>query len=99
MNDTTITIICPRCEGYIPSNDAPGAYPGALSRTDNETEICSECGVEEALIVRTPKNEWPVTQSEWPVTLSDGILGQGIRYLDAHDRRLVRILIESDAIA
>lgn len=93
MNDTMVTIICPRCEGYIPSNDAPGAYPGALSRTDNETEICSECGVEEALIVRTPKSEWPVTKSEWPVTLSDGI-----RYLDANDRRLVRIVIESGAI-
>lgn len=93
MNNTTITIICPRCEGYIPSNDAPGAYPGALSRTDNETEICSQCGVEEALIIRPPKSEWPVTESEWPVTLSDGI-----QYLDAHDRRHVRIGIESDAI-
>jgi hypothetical protein len=91
--DELISIICPRCEGYIPSNDAPGAYPGALSRTDNETEICSQCGVEEALIVRTPKSEWPVTQSEWPVTLGDGI-----RYLDAHDRRLVRIMIESEVI-
>lgn len=93
MNETMTTIICPRCEGYIPSNDAPGAFPGALSRTDNETEICSQCGVEEALIVRTPKSEWPVTKSEWPVTLSSGI-----QYLDAHDRRLVRIVIESDAI-
>lgn len=41
--------ICPRCDGYIPNNEMPGAYRGALSRTDNQTEICSECGSEEAL--------------------------------------------------
>jgi hypothetical protein len=40
--------ICPLCDGYIPNNDQPGAYPGALSRRDNKTEICSECGVREA---------------------------------------------------
>jgi hypothetical protein len=26
-----------------------GRYPGALSRTDNKTQICSDCGVAEAL--------------------------------------------------
>lgn len=36
--------ICPRCAGFIPSNERPGAYRGALSRTDNETEVCSACG-------------------------------------------------------
>jgi hypothetical protein len=41
--------ICPKCEGYIPNNVTPGAYPGALSRVDNKTEICSECGILEAL--------------------------------------------------
>ena len=41
--------LCPRCGGYIPNNDTPGMYPGALSRLDNETEICSECGVDEAM--------------------------------------------------
>lgn len=40
--------VCPACGGYIPNNDTPGAYPGALSRRDNETEICSECGQREA---------------------------------------------------
>jgi len=40
--------VCPDCGGYIPNNDTPGAYPGALSRRDNETEICSECGQREA---------------------------------------------------
>lgn len=43
-------VICPRCESnYIPNNEFPGEYPGALSRVDNKTEICSECGVLEAL--------------------------------------------------
>jgi hypothetical protein len=41
--------VCPLCKGYIPNNDTPGEYPGALSRVDNTTEICSECGVMEAL--------------------------------------------------
>ena len=37
--------ICPNCGGVI------NGYP-ALSRKDNKTEICSECGVNEAL------NDW-----------------------------------------
>lgn len=41
--------VCPRCEGYIPNNETPGLYPGAVSRLDNKTEICSACGQEEAL--------------------------------------------------
>jgi len=40
---------CPRCGGFIPNNETPGAYPGALSRIDNKTEICSACGEDEAL--------------------------------------------------
>ena len=39
---------CPRCGGFIPNNKTPGAYPGALSRTDNSTYVCSECGRIEA---------------------------------------------------
>lgn len=41
---------CPRCTHFIPSDENPGAYPGAISRVDNETEICSNCGVEEAIL-------------------------------------------------
>lgn len=41
--------ICFICSGYIPNNETPGAYPGALSRWDNETEICSLCGSAEAM--------------------------------------------------
>lgn len=41
--------ICPRCNGYIPSNENPGAHIGAISRLDNKTEVCSQCGTEEAV--------------------------------------------------
>jgi len=41
--------ICPSCNGFIPSNENPGAYMGAISRKDNKTEICSKCGESEAL--------------------------------------------------
>lgn len=51
--------ICPRCEGWIPSNSEPGAYPGAISRLDNETEICSQCGSEEAVL------DWQHRLTDW----------------------------------
>lgn len=56
---------CPRCLGGIPNNAARGMYPGALSRTDNETEICSACGTLEALedfsgVGCAPQSEWKV---------------------------------------
>ena len=46
---TVAAPICPRCEGFIPNNEWPGANPGALSRLDNKTEICSACGTDEAM--------------------------------------------------
>lgn len=42
---------CPRCGGGVPNSVNPGAYPGALSRYDNKTYICSSCGTEEALMM------------------------------------------------
>ena len=41
--------VCPSCDGFIPNNETPGAYMGAISRKDNTTEICSACGTAEAL--------------------------------------------------
>ena len=58
---------CPRCGDYIPNNIQPGAYPGALSRTDNATEICSECGLIEAMEDHFYGS--PTNQSEWVVNL------------------------------
>ena len=56
--------ICPRCLGYIPNVWTPGHYPGALSRTDNRTEICSDCGTQEAIeqvfgAGLRPREAWP----------------------------------------
>ncbi len=48
---------CPRCGGLIPNNESPGAYPGALSRVDNKTEICSSCGSAEAFDL-LPMSVW-----------------------------------------
>ena len=53
--------ICPRCLGYIPSNEEPGAYPGAGSRYNRSIEICSWCGVDEAMgrgVI--PPDQWPI---------------------------------------
>lgn len=57
-----LRIRCPRCRSRL----LPSGYPGALSRADNVTEVCSECGVEEALrdlggLAReNPALDWPV---------------------------------------
>jgi hypothetical protein len=41
---------CPQCNGPIPNALHEGQYSGALSRIDNKTEICSDCGVREAIM-------------------------------------------------
>lgn len=40
---------CPRCGGCVPNDQEPGRFPGALSRADNETYVCSACGSLEAM--------------------------------------------------
>lgn len=40
---------CRRCGGGVPNDERAGEYPGALSRLDNQTYICSRCGEEEAM--------------------------------------------------
>lgn len=50
MTENTSAPICPSCDGFIPNNETPGAYMGAISRKDNKTEICSACGTREALL-------------------------------------------------
>ena len=59
-------LICPRCEHFIPNDETPGAYPGAISRVNNKTEICSKCGTDEAMEnyfgnKLTPIHKWPIT--------------------------------------
>lgn len=62
---------CPRCGGYIPNDENPGAYPGALSRCTRGDEdpiyVCSACGTDEAMMQFTTGQcqipaEWPVTR-------------------------------------
>ena len=61
--------VCPICYNYIPNNQTPGAYPGALARYDNETEICSECGTAEGLagMMASPEAiaEWESSDRTW----------------------------------
>ena len=55
---------CPRCLGAVPREGQRGAYPGALSRTDNVTEVCSNCGTMEAISqiggVLQSQADWPL---------------------------------------
>jgi hypothetical protein len=61
-NDTIIEAPqCPRCLGFIPRNDKPGQYMGALSRADNKTQVCSDCGTEEAIVALVAVDEWPIS--------------------------------------
>ena len=55
---------CPRCGDPIPNAAYRGQYKGAVSRTDDMTEVCSACGVDEALgLVR----DRLVSQDYWPI--------------------------------
>jgi hypothetical protein len=66
MTRKTPDNVCPRCVGFIPSNERPGEYMGAISRIDNTTEICSECGTEEALLLLADTDNWPVFLFDFP---------------------------------
>jgi hypothetical protein len=61
--------LCPRCvERYLPAT-----YPGALSRADNATEICSTCGTDEALSNFASPNTTLPGPADWPVKVrADG---------------------------
>jgi hypothetical protein len=53
---------CPRCLSLLPVG-----YPGALSRVDNATEVCSDCGTTEAMMhfagqTLPPTDDWPVAR-------------------------------------
>lgn len=64
----TDTAMCPRCEKRPLRVTMPDGteLPGALSRSDNKTEVCSICGNDEAMVnfiekrPAQPSSEWPV---------------------------------------
>ena len=62
---------CPICFEYIPNNQTPGKYPGALARYDNQTEICSECGTTEAMLGFMATPEMLVTWQDSEQTFED----------------------------
>ena len=71
-----ITDNCPICNGPIPDEKNKGKFPGALSRYDNETEVCSKCGVAEAMLefnigkYRSPSNSETYTFEEWKIMIN-----------------------------
>ena len=68
---------CPRCGGPVPNESHPGEYPGAVSRTDNRTEVCSRCGGEEALAgIERPMEDMPPLGE-----LDSAIEGKGVEGL------------------
>ncbi len=56
---------CRRCGRVARWNDPFHRGVGALSRIDNKTMICSDCGVDEAMEnffegTITPMSDWPI---------------------------------------
>lgn len=72
MSDNT----CPRCGHMIPNDTSPGAYPGAMSRLSSGTEICSACGLDEAVgRGLVPETQWPLSENaEMAYKMSTGTL-------------------------
>jgi len=56
---------CPRCSEPRPSALNVGRDPGALSRWDNSTYICSECGNEEAMLGLSGEDISPTGPNKW----------------------------------
>ena len=71
--------VCPRCGGDVPVPGRRGAYNGAISRTDNATEICSRCGdhesVQDTHDELTPQSDWPFTFTVHSATPVDLMVG------------------------
>jgi predicted RNA-binding Zn-ribbon protein involved in translation (DUF1610 family) len=65
----TVNTICPRCGHQIPNDKTPGAYMGAMSRKDNQTEVCSPCGTEEAIL---QFSGFDLDSEDWPIEPSTG---------------------------
>lgn len=56
---------CPKCGGFIPSDMHVGRYVGALSRWDNKTEVCSDCGSREAMLQQQGRDISPEGDDKW----------------------------------
>ena len=78
---------CPRCNEPIPCREFAGMYAGAISRVDNVTEICSECGVMEAMIEFSGQFPFRFTDQ-----LVQAVLNSGFADLD----RWIEVAIDKD---
>lgn len=56
---------CPKCGGFVPSTVDVGRYVGALSRWDNKTIVCSDCGQREAFLQQQGKDISPEGDDKW----------------------------------
>lgn len=64
--------VCPRCRGDVPEPGKKGEYSGAISRTDNKTEVCTPCGNHES---EEDKRDKLTPQTEWPMKKFAGLVG------------------------
>lgn len=62
---------CPRCTEMMPSRRA------AVSRVDNETRVCSQCGLDEAVTGIVPIASWPISREAMVIRLQEWE-GEGI---------------------
>jgi hypothetical protein len=66
LHSTRPVARCPRCDAAaIPDDDAAGLHRGATSRSDDRTEICSDCGRDEAI------GRGPIPAERWPIGAGD----------------------------
>lgn len=57
---TTDWTPCPRCGVEMNPRDYP-----AISRTDDRTDVCSRCGIDEA--IEAMMRGAPTPQAQWPI--------------------------------
>ena len=74
-DERTKNDVCPRCRTRL----LPPSYPGASSRVMETCEICSSCGLDEAI------GNGPVPMQDWPVErlrgdLADTLVGVKVQY-------------------
>ena len=56
---------CPRCGGFRPDNTHIGRTSGKVSRWDNHTMICDECGTDEAFMQQRGEDISPDGKRKW----------------------------------
>ena len=83
--------MCPKCDQPIPNRLHAGEYCGAISRRDNKTEICSDCGVREA-IDDYSRLTLPKEMQIFTDPLVQAVLNSGFANLD----RWVEVAIDKD---